>query len=402
MLSIRSKYGDYMSNIFDGKDENKVLETEVEEEEMEDPTPYRISTMTTITSFSCIINLRVVTRHFKLDNKVVKVMHGVKPVKNNGKNKKKKKEFFNQSTIIVQLDPLKKINVKIFSNGKIQMTGVKRLEDAQEALRIIIDRLKTTEGIIEIDKLLDNHIDNYLLKKNIDISEMSRDLKVGKIEEFEDSKEIYSKSIEFDDISFNPIEIVLINSDFKVNFKIKRNVLFNILQQEYGIVATFDPGIYPGINCKYYWNSMNDKDIKNGIKKEGVCYCPDYTNCECTKKMCGCECNGKGKGVGINDCKIITIACFQSGSIIITGARQIKQIEDCKNFIVGVLRKHYSLIKKIDFFAEEEPNKQPVKRYPKTSDIVYIDKNKLNNKFNSKVYQKYLDFKSKIINDLTI
>ena len=126
------------------------------------------------------------------------------------------------------------------------MTGVKRLEDAEEALGIIIiDRLKTTEGIIEIDKLLDTHIDNYLIKKNIDISEMSREQKVSKIEEYEDSKDIHSKSIEFDNISFNPIEIVLINSDFKVNFKIKRNVLFNILQQEYGIVATFDPGIYP-------------------------------------------------------------------------------------------------------------------------------------------------------------
>ena len=93
MLGIKSKYGDYMSNIFHNKEEKIEDEPEVKKEEMEEPTPYRISTMTTITSFSCVINLRVVTKHFKLDNKVVKVMHGVKPVKNNGKNKKKRMNF---------------------------------------------------------------------------------------------------------------------------------------------------------------------------------------------------------------------------------------------------------------------------------------------------------------------
>ena len=73
--------------------------------------------------------------------------------------------------------------------------------------------------------------------------------------------------------------------------------------------------MYPGVNCKYYWNkAYKDKEF------EGKCYC--------TKK-----CNGKGSGNGEGDCKKITIACFQSGSVIITGARNKSQLEECYRFI---------------------------------------------------------------------
>ena len=71
------------------------------------------------------------------------------------------------------------------------------------------------------------------------------------------------------DIKIENIEIVLINSDFNINFKIKRNNLYNILSKNYNIITRYEPGIYPGVNSKYYWNkkAYEDKEF------EGKCYC---------------------------------------------------------------------------------------------------------------------------------
>ena len=48
---------------------------------------------------------------------------------------------------------------------------------------------------------------------------------------------------------------VLINSNFNCGFYIHREKLFSILRSEkYGIETSYDPCIYPGIKCKYYFN----------------------------------------------------------------------------------------------------------------------------------------------------
>ena len=186
---------------------------------------------------------------------------------------------------------------------------------------------------------------------------------------------IYAESIEdLSVIKIENIDIVLINSDFNINFKIKRNNLFSILSKEYNIVTRYEPGIYPGVNSKYYWN----KDYE-GYEYEGKCYC--------TKK-----CIGKGKGNGNGDCKKITIAAFQSGSVIITGAREILHIEKAQTFINRVFRENYELIKKVDAPFIEKVKEQKPKKYIKSSDIIYINKNDLDNKFNKDIYQKYLKY----------
>ena len=64
--------------------------------------------------------------------------------------------------------------------------------------------------------------------------------------------------------------------------------------------------------------------------------------CQCTK-----QCDGKGDGNGNGNCKKITIATFQSGNIIITGARCNKQTMDAYNFINRVLRTNYNEIVRI-------------------------------------------------------
>ena len=71
---------------------------------------------------------------------------------------------------------------------------------------------------------------------------------------------------------------------------------------------------------KYYYN-------ENAVVKNGVCKCPKF-------------CNGQGDGSDIGLCKRITIAIFQTGSIIITGARTQRQLDEAYEFINKILMKH--------------------------------------------------------------
>lgn len=387
-----NKYNNLYNDIF--LEEGKQIQKEniLKKKEVTDypkPTKYRISTMTMITSFNCNINLEVVSRYFKLDNKIFSMVYGDKPVKSIN-IKKNNRPFFNQATIIVKLNPLKNINIKIFSNGKIQMTGVKKKADGEEALNLILGKLKKTNGIIPIKYLLDSQLIKYYLeltdKQYIDeeFYELNKDNKPILLREelykiiYEKQGEdigIYAESIEdLSVIKIENIDIVLINSDFNINFKIKRNNLFSILSKEYNIVTRYEPGIYPGVNSKYYWNKEYE-----GYQYEGKCYC--------TKK-----CIGKGKGNGNGDCKKITIAAFQSGSVIITGAREILHIEKAQTFINRVFRENYELIKKVDAPFIEKVKEQKPKKYIKSSDIIYINKNDLDNKFNKDIYKKYLKY----------
>jgi len=392
MEMFMNKYNNLYNDIF--LEEGKQIQKEniFKKKEVTDypkPTKYRISTMTMITSFNCNINLEVVSRYFQLDSKIFSMVYGDKPVKSIN-IKKNNRPFFNQATIIVKLNPLKNINIKIFSNGKIQMTGVKKKADGEEALNLILEKLKKTNGIIPIKYLLDSQLIKYYLeltdKQYIDeeFYELNKDNKPILLREelykiiYEKQGEdigIYAESIEdLSVIKIENIDIVLINSDFNINFKIKRNNLFSILSKEYNIVTRYEPGIYPGVNSKYYWN----KDYV-GYEYEGKCYC--------TKK-----CIGKGKGNGNGDCKKITIAAFQSGSVIITGAREILHIEKAQTFINRVFRENYELIKKVDAPFIEKVKEQKPKKYIKSSDIIYINKNDLDNKFNKDIYQKYLKY----------
>ena len=59
----------------------------------------------------------------------------------------------------------------------------------------------------------------------------------------------------------------------------------------------------------------------------GICHCPKF-------------CSGQGDGTEISSCKRITIAVFQTGSIIITGARMKKQLDEAYDFMNNVIRMH--------------------------------------------------------------
>lgn len=127
-------------------------------------------------------------------------------------------------------------------------------------------------------------------------------------------------------LSIKKFAIQLLNSDYKMNALLKRAELHRILCQDYRLSSTLETTIYQGVNTKYYYNEASTTN-------NGICMCPRF-------------CNGQGDGTKIGECKKITIAAFQTGSIIITGARNKKQLDEAYIFMNNILQKHRDAVSK--------------------------------------------------------
>ncbi len=196
------------------------------------------------------------------------------------------KRFDNQLTVVYKYSHDSLINIKVFKNGNIQMTGVKDTLHGRDMIDILINIIKQFD------------------------------------------KESKSKVVDDMDAMCNlNYKIALINSDFKVSFEVKRDKLHNVLKRHYNVRCSFEPCIYPGVKIQFFWNTFNTKN--NGL-------------CKCTRPCV----LGKGNGEGDRNCKKITIAVFQSGCVIITGAQTTQQIDDTYHFICRILFEHRDTIEK--------------------------------------------------------
>lgn len=196
------------------------------------------------------------------------------------KKKAAKKTFFNQSTIVVRKrrmeDPsiFKEVNIKLFGNGGIQMTGITGLEFARVTLEWLLPILSALGHPVSAEPLC---------------------IKILKIQ--------------------------LINSDYHVNGTIHRDNLHRIISDQYCLFSSLEKLIHQGVNIKYYYNTSRI------VGRPGIC------NCE---KPCA----GQGEGDAPGQCKKITILAFQTGDIIVTGARKYEQLLEAYEFMNIVLKRH--------------------------------------------------------------
>lgn len=209
------------------------------------------------------------------------------------------KTFFNQSTIVVrkatnaEMTQFKEVNVKLFGNGGIQMTGIPAEEFAQETLHWLLEELK-------------------------------------KVKAPEGSDPVFAEPP-----TLSKFKVQLINSDYQVAHAINRTALHSILSRTYGLFSTFESTIYQGVNTKYYYNDKHPDPDRPGI-------------CLCAKR-----CRGQGTGSGPGECKRITMSVFQTGKIIITGGRYMYQLEEAYNFLNAVLRDHAEDVLRLPVVEEE-------------------------------------------------
>jgi TATA-box binding protein (TBP) (component of TFIID and TFIIIB) len=188
--------------------------------------------------------------------------------------------FPNNAAVLVR-SPMgtgRTVNIKVFKNGSISMTGCKIKEDGIAAVKIL---------------------EKYLIKQN-SLFETKKQQKEFRITNF---------------------EITMINSDYKIGFNVDRKRLYDVICKHYPKVAvTYDPVTYSGVKLGFFYNGTKGKD------QNGICGCPRI-------------CKGKGTGREIGKCKKVTVSVFQSGKIINTGGREMCQTLAAYRFMNDVIKR---------------------------------------------------------------
>lgn len=172
---------------------------------------------------------------------------------------KVKNAFYNCFAIVFRFlykDEYRELHVKIFNTGKLEIPGIHNVE--------LLEMIKT-QIIENIGCFLEEKLS--FLEKNMD-------------------------------------DNVLINSNFNCGYYINREKLYSILRNEkYGIETAYEPCSYPGVKCKFYFNSDYDYDH---AKQTGRIMIEDRT-----MKMTELEDNKKYVEV--------SFMIFRTGSCLIVG-----------------------------------------------------------------------------------
>lgn len=275
-------------------------------------TKYRISTITSgvylkipdIEKFN--INLLILFNNIKILNENKNFVYSQHINLNKEKiirgsiNKKKRsgnkdRTFDNQISFIFKIGENYYPNVKVFQNGNLHITGCRCLEDINIPLIAIINEIKKVFKI-----------DNNLIK---DVKEINK-------------------------LYHDEIKIFMINTDFKIylnndmlnQFYIKRRILHDILISNDNMVARFDPSTYPGVKIEYWWS-----------KNKNIEYDEEYYKLRRNIKK---KINNYDK----NNDKKITISVFESGSVLITGAISLEQVDEAYDYICKILNENKNKI----------------------------------------------------------
>ena len=198
------------------------------------------------------------------------------------KKKPSKKNFYNQVTILMKPmnNPARNyINIKVFKNGSLQMTGCKDMDDFNNVTTTLIRIL--SEG---------TNIENRKGKK-IHIKFIDSPTKIG---------------------IFN-VKIRMINSNFKLDHKIDRKKLARLLRK----------------NHKENTNDTEFGYIEFKYKPNGGHSCVNIKYHH-------------------DENKKTSIFVFQTGAIIITGAKNLNHIIMAYRFINRIIEKYFDQIRIVD------------------------------------------------------
>ena len=168
-----------------------------------------------------------------------------KPTKRstNPKYKEVSNNFYNSITLIVRvttgptqninLEP--RINIKLFKNGSLQMSGCKNVENINIVLGKILEKLKAVKG-----KLEDNKI-----KEITFIDELSK-------------------------IAINNFKIDMIYCNYKIQFEIDREKLYDLLKKK-KVKCIYEPCIRACVTIKFVstQDNIDSKEVSIFIFKKG-------------------------------------------------------------------------------------------------------------------------------------
>lgn len=199
---------------------------------------------------------------------------------------KKKSAFYNCFVLILRIKVksiFKEFHVKVFNTGKLEIPGIQN----DESFDLILELVKET-------------LQKYTKEK-----------------------------LEYNN---NSVETVLVNSNFNCGFYINREVFSDVLKDKYNIQSIYDPCSYPGIQCKFYYNS--DLKIQTGSQIS-------EQNKELYKNV-----------------KKISFMIFRTGSILIVGKCDENVLIEIYEYLKIVLKDEYNIIhqKNVNYVEINEKN----------------------------------------------
>jgi TATA-box binding protein (TBP) (component of TFIID and TFIIIB) len=189
---------------------------------------------------------------------------------------KEKGAFYNCFVLVFRIKTngiFKEIHVKIFNTGKLEIPGIKYDYELHTTLSLLVNILS----------------------------------------------EVSPFTVSYKDTN---ISTVLINSNFNCGYYINRDEMYNLLRNKYNIIAVYDPCSYPGIQCKFYYNSS--KLQQNG-------------KCECAVRCC------KNKHLNYN-CQEISFMIFRTGSVLIVGRTTLSIIQSVYQYLKDIFANNYDIL----------------------------------------------------------
>lgn len=125
----------------------------------------KISTCTFIANLSSILDLEIIFKNIDIDDEIL----GIKYNNRSRGSMKTPGTFFNQMTARVFIKDIdKEINLKAFSNGKFQITGVKNTEQVSVCIKLFLKKIVKIEGVcLEKVKIVDYIINDEKDYNNI-------------------------------------------------------------------------------------------------------------------------------------------------------------------------------------------------------------------------------------------
>ena len=170
---------------------------------------------------------------------------------------KNKNAFINCFAIILRIkhkNHFHEIHVKVFNTGKMAIPG------------IVNDELLETTKVILL-QILQPSFEQTLQLIPASESALVKKLVKGKKEtEVNDKGVVVKKKSHFEYVK--PKGNVLINSNFNCGYYIQQEKLKAILRDKYKLNPSYDPSMYPGVKCKYYYNNTLSTDQQTGILSE--------------------------------------------------------------------------------------------------------------------------------------
>jgi hypothetical protein len=162
---------------------------------------------------------------------------------------KNKNAFINCFAMILRIkheNKFHEIHVKVFNTGRMAIPG------------IVDENLLAKTKTLLIKVLQPNFESTVYLIPEEESPEVERLVK-GKLNKETNKKE---KSY-FEKVK--PKSNVLINSNFNCGYYIQQEKLRSILRDKYKLNPVYDPSMYPGVKCKFYYN--NEVGYKRELQK---------------------------------------------------------------------------------------------------------------------------------------